>query len=198
MMTVFAIALLFSSTVPIVTLAACLFFGLRHIVDCFQLLTFFRREVDSSGKLISTVTNTALLFVIMYQMCMMAFFVIKKRPMEAMATLLILVLSTLYTVISYEEVYDLSKIEEAVSLGSEGKMVFNEDAFQRWKAEYEHPLVVGNVRRKAHTLGIEVKTVHDWTQFIEDKQVQKFLQEKDNLNTAKSGFFQMSDIVNPM
>jgi hypothetical protein len=66
MMTVFAISLIFSSTVPLVTLAACLFLGLRHVVDCLQLLTFFRREIDSSGKMISTVTNTALIFVIMY------------------------------------------------------------------------------------------------------------------------------------
>ena len=34
MMAVFAIALMFSSTVPLVTLAALLFFGLRHCVDC--------------------------------------------------------------------------------------------------------------------------------------------------------------------
>ena len=184
MMTVFAIALLFSSTVPIVTLAACLFMGLRHIVDCFQLLTFFRREVDSSGKLITTVTNTALIFVLLYQMCMMTFFVIKERPMEASATCLVLVISTLYSVISYEDVYDLSKMDEVVAQGNQ--MVFNDDAFQKWKAEYEHPLVVGNVRRKANTLGIEVKTLNDWTQFIEDKHVQGFLFEKE---ARKSGLF---------
>jgi hypothetical protein len=66
MMTVFAIAIVFSSTVPVVTLAAVLFFTLRHFVDCLQLLTYFRKEIDSSGKLISSVTNTALLFVILY------------------------------------------------------------------------------------------------------------------------------------
>ena len=81
--------------------------------------------MDSSGRLISTVTNTALLFVILYQMCMMAFFIIKKRPMEAMTTCLVLVVSTLFTVISYEEVYDLSKIDEV----NGGIGVFNEDAF---------------------------------------------------------------------
>lgn len=124
-MTVFGIALIFSSTIPFVTVAACLFMGLRHLVDCFQLLTYFRREVDSSGRLISTVTNTALVFVILYQMCMMAFFIIKKRDMEAMTTCLILVFSTLFTVISYEEVYDLSKIDEV----NGGRGVFNEDAF---------------------------------------------------------------------
>ena len=30
------------------------------------------------------------------------------------------------------------------------------------RAEYEHPLVIGNVRRKATTLGVEMKTVNDW------------------------------------
>lgn len=131
MLTVFSIALIFSSTVPIVTLAAFLFLGLRHVVDCLQLLTYFRREIDSSGRLISTVTNTALLFVILYQMCMMAFFYIKRRPTEAMVTLLILVGSTLFTVVSYEEVYDLSKMQESSSgrTAKNKQQVFNEDAF---------------------------------------------------------------------
>ena len=125
-MTVFAIALIFSSTVPIVTIAACLFMSLRHCVDCLQLLTYFRREVDSSGRLISTVTNSALLFVILYQMCMMAFFVIKNRPTEALVICLILVFSTLFTVISYEEVYDLTKMEKEFD---KSEKIFNEDAF---------------------------------------------------------------------
>lgn len=165
MMAVFAIALMFSSTVPLVTLAALLFFGLRHLVDCLQLLTYFRREVDSSGKLISTVTNTTLVLVILYQMCMMAFFILKRRPMEAGATCVILVVSTLFAVASYEEVYDLSSSEE------ERGGRFDEDAFRRWKTEYEHPLAIGSVRRKAGALGVEVKTANDWTHFIEDKEV---------------------------
>lgn len=77
----------------------------------------------------------------MYQLCMMAFFIIKKRETEAMFVLLILVFSTLFTVVSYEEVYDLSKIDET----QEGEKIFNEEAFNKWKSEYEHPLVVGSV-----------------------------------------------------
>lgn len=65
-MTTFSISIVFSSTIPLVTLAAFLFIGLRHVVDCYQLLTYFRKEIDSSGKLISTVTNSALLITIMY------------------------------------------------------------------------------------------------------------------------------------
>jgi len=112
MMTSFAIAIVFSSTVPLVTLAACLFLSLRHVVDCLQLLTYYRKEIDSSGKLISAVTNSALIFVMLYQLCMMAFFTLKSKPYEASVVTLILVGSVVFTVISYEEVYDLSKIEE--------------------------------------------------------------------------------------
>jgi hypothetical protein len=89
------------------------------------LLTFFRKEIDSSGKLISTVTNTALVFVLLYQMCMMAFFIIKKRPLEACVVTLILVISVFFTAISYEEVFDLSKIDDE----NEGERVFNDDSF---------------------------------------------------------------------
>lgn len=32
----------------------------------------------------------------------------------------------------------------------------------KYRAEYEHPLVVGNVKRKAKTLGIEIKMATDW------------------------------------
>ena len=62
-------------------------------------------------------------------MCMMAFFTIKKRPIEACVVTLILVISVFFTAISYEEVYDLSKIDEE----SEGDKVFNEDSFSKWK-----------------------------------------------------------------
>ena len=43
---------------------------------------------------------------------MMAFFIIKKKPNEAFAVTLILVASVFYTAFRYEEVYDLSKINE--------------------------------------------------------------------------------------
>lgn len=126
MMTVFAIALVFSSTVPLVTVAAAFFFGLRHYVDSLHLLTYFRKEIDSSGRLISGVTNSALLFLIMYQLSMMAFFTIKKRETEAMVICFIFVISIMFAVVSYEEVYDLTKIEPESDKRED--RVFNEQA----------------------------------------------------------------------
>jgi len=58
-------------------------------------------------------------------MAMMAFFIIKKKPAEAFAVTLILVICILFTVISYEDIYDLSKIEEE----NESEKVFNDEAF---------------------------------------------------------------------
>lgn len=60
------------------------------------------------------------------------------------------------------------------------------------RSEYEHPLVVGNVKRKARTLGVEVKTVNDWEQFVGDEAVQGMLFSAGE-RYRKSGFFQMSD-----
>ncbi len=56
---------------------------------------------------------------------MMAFFVIKKRPLEACVVTLILVISVFFTAISYEPVYDLNKIND----DGEGERVFNDDSF---------------------------------------------------------------------
>lgn len=131
MMTVFAIALVFSSTVPLVTLAAAFFFGLRHYVDSLHLLTYFRKEIDSNGRLISIVTNSALMFLILYQLSMMAFFTIKKRDAEAMFVCIIFVISIMFTAISYEEVYDLSKIE--VEGTDKDDKLYAEDALNKWK-----------------------------------------------------------------
>jgi hypothetical protein len=45
-------------------------------------------------------------------------------------------------------------------------------------------------------LGIEVKTVNDWTQFIEDKNVHGILfgKEDDNNKHRESGLFKLSEL----
>lgn len=65
-MTIFTICIFYAPTVPLVPLAAAVFVFLRHLVDGYNLLTYFRRELESSGKMIDYITNTALIVVIMY------------------------------------------------------------------------------------------------------------------------------------
>ena len=78
------------------------------IIDLLQERNRFQRQISS-------VTNSALVFVIMYQLCMMAYFVLKNRQEEAAVITLILVFSILFFSISYEEVYDLSKVDDEES-----------------------------------------------------------------------------------
>ena len=73
-MTIFTICIFYAPTVPIVSIAGAIFIYLRHLVDAYNLLTYYRKEIESSGMLVDKVTNTALIIVILYQMSMVAYF----------------------------------------------------------------------------------------------------------------------------
>jgi hypothetical protein len=65
-MTIFLICVYYAPTVPLVSFAASVFVFLRHTVDGYNLLTYYRREIESSGNMIDNITNTALVVVILY------------------------------------------------------------------------------------------------------------------------------------
>jgi len=142
-MTIFTICIFYAPTIPLISVAAAIFVKLRHNVDGYNLLTYYRRETESSGKMIDYITNTALIVVIMYQICMTAYFAIHNQQMQTLACTAIFLLSIFYAAITYEDVYDLAKIEESMETIGE----FDDHAFSKWKNEYAHPLVVGHSRR---------------------------------------------------
>ena len=116
MLSIFAITIFLSSTVPLISLAALFYATCRHITDAVNLLTVYRKEIDSSGRLIETATNAALWFVMIYQVFMMAFFVLTEQLNEAMACVIIFVVSTLYVIASYETVHGLLMHDEEASV----------------------------------------------------------------------------------
>ena len=58
-----------------------------------------------------------------------------------------------YSAITYENVYDIAKIEESIESFEE----FNDEMFAKWKSEYAHPLVIGAQRRREVS---QIKRVH--------------------------------------
>lgn len=68
MMTIFAIILVFSSTVPIVTLTGALYIFLKHGVDSFNLLTMHRKELESKSEMFDYILFTGQLILILYQL----------------------------------------------------------------------------------------------------------------------------------
>ena len=65
-MTIFTICIFYAPTIPLISVASAIFVYLRHLVDSYNLLTYYRRETESSGKMIDYITNTALIVVILY------------------------------------------------------------------------------------------------------------------------------------
>ena len=60
-----------------------------------------------------------------------------------------------YAAITYEDVFDLAKIEESMeTIDSQ----FDDQAFVKWKNEYAHPLVVGHSRRREVS---QIRKVHE-------------------------------------
>ena len=110
-MSVFSICVFYSATVPLLTVACALYAFLRHYVDALNLITVYKKEIDSQGKLISTVTNSALVVVFSYQLCMAAFLTVKERDYEALTCIIIFVFSVIYTVAAYEKVNDNGEFE---------------------------------------------------------------------------------------
>ena len=118
-MTIFTICIFFAPNVPLIPLAASVFLYIKMSIDGYNLLTYYRREIESNGKIIDFVTNTALIVVILYQICMTAYFCVHYRENETIACCILFLLSVFYAAITHESVLDLSKMEE--SMESQGE-----------------------------------------------------------------------------
>ena len=51
-LTMFTIVIVFSTTVPLITVAGAIFFGVMHILDGHRILTVHLKEIESSAGLV--------------------------------------------------------------------------------------------------------------------------------------------------
>jgi hypothetical protein len=56
---IFTIIIVFASFVPIISLTGFLFFGMRHLIDAYNLLTVNRKEIDSSRQMFQKILLTS-------------------------------------------------------------------------------------------------------------------------------------------
>ena len=106
-LTVLAICIFFSATIPLVPVATAFFCLVRHVVDCLNLLNVNRKEIDSQGELIEAATNTALFVIVFYQVCMMAYFQTKGLQAEAFVCTFLFIFSIFQIVLTYHNVNDI-------------------------------------------------------------------------------------------
>ena len=109
--TIFAIVIIFSSTVPIITLAGVLFISFRHLVDSFNILTVHRKEVESKSSIFKNIIFSAQIILLLYQCCMLAFFSSYSFAIESFCVVLILGFTIIAVLVMNREFFDPEKIE---------------------------------------------------------------------------------------
>jgi hypothetical protein len=67
MMTIFAIILIFSSTVPMITLVGALYVFIKHGVDSYNLITMHRKELESKSEMFDYILFTGQIILLLYQ-----------------------------------------------------------------------------------------------------------------------------------
>lgn len=104
MMTVLGICIFFSSQMPLITLSAFLFFFLRHCVDMLNLLTVFRKEIDSQGRMIEIAMSSAIAILVLYQIGSIFYCFYNDFQDQSIACLLIFLATIFYIAITQSPV----------------------------------------------------------------------------------------------
>ena len=126
------IVLVFSTTVPIISLSGIFFFLLRVISDGFELISAHRKEIDSGGELINRVVFCCCLGGLFFQVLMLAYYSVKKLKYNVFMMATLIVGSILCSVkINRMGIYEESFEEMGIDL----------EALNRWEKGYRHPLI---------------------------------------------------------
>jgi hypothetical protein len=112
MIAAFAIVMTFCSTVPLVILAGCWFFAIKHCVDAYNLFFVHKTEVDSSGVLLKSVTSYTLICILFYQVSMIGFFALSDRKMHTFVLFMLFMVSIVMVFVMSGPLYDPSKMDE--------------------------------------------------------------------------------------
>lgn len=190
MTTIFAIILVYSSTVPIITLMGALYLFIRHGVDSFNILTLHRKEVESKSEMLSYILFTGQIILILYQCCLLVFFSANEMNIPAFFVVLTILLTLIVWKRTNEEVFDAEKIPmlQQVERANQS-MELIEDSISKWRKEYSHPLLLISASHQAHVYGAEILRRDNWQEFINDDEIHDFLEriEEDERLTYFDG-----------
>lgn len=112
--TFFSICILYSATVPLLSVACMVYALIRHAVDALNMITVFRKEIDSQGRLITTVTNTVVLTLLLYQVSFIAFLVLNQRHMESKVCVVVFVLTLVFLFAFHTDVTKPGSFEKQI------------------------------------------------------------------------------------
>lgn len=163
----FTIVLVFSTTVPMISIAGFMFFGMRHIVDSYNLLTVNRKEIDSSCKVFQKILLYFQFAILMLQLCMISYLATNEYLSCACFVGVVFSISILVVFFTNKSLFDIAKqdqsifndthepisLEQEIGCPSEdGGMVGpNSQLYvpiMKWRSEYAHPLMINSADRQ--------------------------------------------------
>jgi hypothetical protein len=174
MMAALGICLFFSSQMPLITLTAFLFFFLRHCVDLLNLLTVFRKEIDSQGRLIESVLSTALAILVLQQIGSIFYCYYNDFLDQTVACLFIFLATIFYIAVTQNPVNQ--KIQNITSDRLTNQVASEElqKQLEEWCQEYDHPsLVSGRRRRNEFTIVKKTRDFDNWEKYLEEPTFQE-------------------------
>jgi len=134
----FTIVITYSVPVPGIIFGGISFFGMRYFVDGFNLLTVFKKEIDSGGNMIGNILKYVLCACVIPQVVLAISFGFNGYVLSCVLSgvLAFGTIASIYFISSPVYVED-----DDAGLKEEGSQNLRED-INKWEAAYRHPLLV--------------------------------------------------------
>ena len=186
MMTIFAITLIFSSTVPIITLVGALYIFIKHSVDSFNILTMHRKEMESKSEMLDYILITGQIILILYQSAILVFFSIHEMNLQSFLVIMTIIMTIVVLIRTKEDVFESEKIRELVMVEKANQnLELAADSISKWRKEYSHPLILISAAHQAQAYGIEILKRDNWHEFMNDDEINEFLHKMDDDESHK-------------
>lgn len=131
------VVLVFSTTVPIISLSGIFLFFLKLICDAFELISAHRKEIESGGKIIEKVLLYCCFGGLFFQILMLAYYSVNKLRYNVFVMAALIVGSGLITL----KIHGMGKYDE---IRQEGSNEIDIETLRRWEKAYRHPLLYSN------------------------------------------------------
>jgi len=132
-MTIFLlIVLVFSTTVPAISISGLFYFFFRLIGDGFELISGHGKEMDSNGKIFNKVVWRCCLSGLFFEVLMILYYSVSGLQYNVIVMVMILLASVVMTW-RIEKVEIVREEEDVITVGEEEK--------KEWERTYGYPLV---------------------------------------------------------
>jgi len=126
------IVLVFSTTVPVISVSGLIFFLCRGVCDTWTLISCHRKEVESNGKLVDKVISFCCFGGVVFEILIIIYYSVSKLKFNVIIMVFVL-MGSVFMIWRIEGVKIVKEREE--------EMKEEVEEIKEWERNYRHPLV---------------------------------------------------------